>query len=179
MNKLASALLISLLAACSSQAIKQPVAAPEPAQVVEKALGPAPAPVPEVKVEATLQETVVAVDPLNDPNSILSKRSVFFDFDMFDVKPEYKELIEAHSKYLVEHPNTNVVLEGNADERGSREYNIALGQKRAASVKKALSLLGVGDKQLETISYGEEKPMLEGHDENAWSHNRRTDIKYK
>jgi peptidoglycan-associated lipoprotein len=178
MKNLAPVLLISLLAACSSQAIKAPEpvaeAAPinQPAPQVEPTVLAEPVPNPEPQAE-------VVVDPLNDPNGILAKRNVFFDFDKFDIKPEYQELIEAHGKYLASHPDTSVVLEGNADERGSREYNLALGQKRAVSVKKALSILGVGDKQLETISYGEEKPMLEGHDENTWSHNRRTDIKYK
>jgi len=118
-------------------------------------------------------------DPLNDPNSPLAKRSVFFDFDSFVVKTEYQSLVEAHAKYLTTEKNRKVVIEGNADERGSREYNLALGQKRADAVKSRLQLLGVADAQVETVSFGEEKPRATGHDEAAWAQNRRADLNYK
>ena len=119
------------------------------------------------------------VNPLKDPNNILSKRSIYFDYDKDEVKPEYRPLVEAHAKYLKEHADAKVVLQGNADERGSREYNLALGQRRSVAVKKVMNVLGVNDKQIETVSFGEEKPMATGHDEASWSQNRRVDIVYQ
>jgi peptidoglycan-associated lipoprotein len=115
---------------------------------------------------------------LTDPNSILSKRSIYFDFDKFDVKQEYRPLAEAHAKYLRENPSAKMLIQGNTDERGSREYNIALGQKRSDSVKKMLQLLGAKEAQIESVSLGEEKPKAEGANEQAWSQNRRADMLY-
>jgi peptidoglycan-associated lipoprotein len=121
----------------------------------------------------------IAADPLKDPKSPLSKRSVFFDFDSNVVKDEYRGLVQAHSRYLTnDKRDARIRIEGNADERGSREYNLALGQRRAESVKKVMSVLGVQDNRIETISFGEEKPMAQGHDEDSWARNRRADIKY-
>jgi peptidoglycan-associated lipoprotein len=117
-------------------------------------------------------------DPRKDPASLLSKRSVYFDFDRFVVKDEYRPMLEAHAGYLMSKRDAHVILQGNADERGSREYNLALGQKRAEAVRKALSVLGVSDAQMEAISFGEEKPRNPGHDEAAYAENRRTDIVY-
>ena len=117
-------------------------------------------------------------DPRKDPASPLSKRSVFFDFDSFVVKDEYRPMLEAHAGYLMSKNDAHVILQGNADERGSREYNLALGQKRAEAVRKALAVLGVKDSQMEAISFGEEKPRAEGHDEAAYAENRRTDVVY-
>lgn len=119
-----------------------------------------------------------AADELHNPNSILSKRSVYFDFDSFVVKDEYKPLVEAHARYLQSHPTARMTIQGNTDERGSREYNIALGQKRADAVKRMMVLLGAGDNQIETVSFGKEKPKNPGHDEAAWAENRRDDIVY-
>ncbi len=115
---------------------------------------------------------------LKDPSSPLSKRQIFFDYDRFDVKDEYRPLIEAHAKYLRENPNAKMLIQGNADERGSREYNVALGQKRSDNVKKMLVLLGAREAQLESVSLGEEKPMCADHNENCWSKNRRGDMLY-
>jgi peptidoglycan-associated lipoprotein len=120
-----------------------------------------------------------AVDPLNDPANPLSKRSVFFDFDSFTVKPEFQGVVEAHGRYLAANKSRNIVIEGNTDERGGREYNLALGQKRAEAVKQRLQLLGVGDRQIETVSFGKEKPKALGSTEEAWAQNRRADIVYK
>ena len=120
----------------------------------------------------------VAGNPLRDPSNILSKRSVYFDYDSNSVKDEYRGLVQAHSRYLGDKRDSNIRIEGNCDERGSREYNLALGQRRAEAVKKVMTVLGVSDGRIETISYGEEKPMANGHDEQAWSQNRRADIKY-
>ncbi|HSD59596.1 MAG TPA: peptidoglycan-associated lipoprotein Pal, partial [Burkholderiales bacterium] len=105
--------------------------------------------------------------------------SVYFEFDSFVIKDEYKPLIQAHAQYLKQNPKAKTILQGNADERGSREYNLALGQKRADSVKKALEVLGVKDAQVESVSFGEEKPRGTGHDEASWAENRRTDIVYQ
>ena len=124
------------------------------------------------------QQPSIAGNPLRDPSNILSKRSVFFDYDSNAVKDEYRGLVQAHSRYLGDKRDSRVRIEGNCDERGSREYNLALGQRRAESVKKMMTVLGVQDGRIETISYGEEKPMSAGHDEQAWSQNRRADIKY-
>jgi len=117
-------------------------------------------------------------NPLRDPNSPLSKRSVYFDFDSFTVKDEYRSLVEAHARYLQGQRSARMTVQGNADERGSREYNIALGQKRADAVKRMMQLLGVQDSQVETVSFGKEKPKAVGHDESAWAQNRRDDIVY-
>lgn len=117
-------------------------------------------------------------DPRKDPASPLSKRSIFFDFDSFVVKDEYRSVLEAHAGYLKAKRDSRVILQGNADERGSREYNLALGQKRAEAVRKALGVLGVGDAQMEAISFGEEKPRNEGTTEAAYAENRRTDVVY-
>ena len=115
---------------------------------------------------------------LKNPNSILSKRSVYFDYDQYVIKDEFKPLIEAHAKFLVKNPSYKVLIQGNADERGSREYNLALGQKRAEAVKKALALLGAHDTQIEAVSLGKEKPRCSEHTEECWAQNRRADILY-
>jgi peptidoglycan-associated lipoprotein len=117
-------------------------------------------------------------NPLKDPNNVLSKRSVYFEFDSFVVEDKYKAMIESHAKYLAGNKAAKVTLQGNTDERGSREYNIALGQKRAEAVKRVMVLMGAPDVVIETVSYGKEKPRREGHDEAAWAENRRVDIVY-
>jgi peptidoglycan-associated lipoprotein len=115
---------------------------------------------------------------LKDPSNILSKRQIFFDYDKFDVKDEYRPIIEAHAKYLRENPNAKMLIQGNADERGSREYNVALGQKRSDNVKKMLILLGAREAQIESVSLGEEKPVCGDHNEDCWSKNRRGEMLY-
>jgi peptidoglycan-associated lipoprotein len=117
-------------------------------------------------------------NPLKDPNNVLSKRSIYFEFDSFVVEDKYKAQIDAHAKYLSGNRSAKVTLQGHTDERGSREYNIALGQKRAEAVKRAMTLMGVQEVVIETVSYGKEKPKREGHDEAAWAENRRVDIVY-
>lgn len=120
----------------------------------------------------------MAMKPYNDPKNVLYKRSVYFDYDKYDIKDEYKDLVAAHAKYLAAHRDAKILIQGNTDERGSREYNLALGQKRSDAVKKAMGLLGVKDEQIESVSLGEEKPKAEGHDEAAYTENRRADILY-
>lgn len=117
-------------------------------------------------------------DPLNDPNNPLSRRSIYFDFDSFTIKDEFRPVVEAHARYLVANKSRKVVVQGNTDERGSREYNLALGQKRAEAVRRALTALGVADAQIEAVSFGEEKPKSSGTDEGAFAENRRADIVY-
>jgi len=115
---------------------------------------------------------------LKDPASVLSKRSIYYDLDKFDVKDEYRGLVEAHAKYLRENPTARMMIQGNTDERGSREYNVSIGQRRSDGVKKMLVLLGARDEQIESVSLGEEKPQSDGRDEGAWTKNRRSDILY-
>ena len=164
-----SIVLVNLLAACASEKPKAPeAAAPVPPPVVT-------APAPEA---APAPAPVVEVDSLNDPASILAKRSVYYPFDVSAVQDADKPIVVAHAKYLSEHPDRNVRVEGNADERGSNEYNLALGQRRADGVKQMLVLGGAKASQIETVSYGEEKPRCTDHNEACWKQNRRSDIKY-
>jgi peptidoglycan-associated lipoprotein len=113
-----------------------------------------------------------------DPKNILAKRSIYFDYDQYVIKDEYKALVEAHAKYLQANRALRIIIQGNTDERGTREYNIALGQRRADAAKKLMMVLGASESQIETVSFGKEKPRREGHDESAWSENRRDDIVY-
>jgi peptidoglycan-associated lipoprotein len=168
-----SALLLSLLAACASAPTQGQKAA-----VVDKSISQAaPTEKPAEAQAAPVQP--IAVNPLTDPDNILSHRSIYYDFDKSVVKPEYKPMIEAHARYLLQHPDAKVTLQGNTDERGSREYNLALGQRRANSVKKIMVVLGVPGNQVTTVSFGEEKPKATCHNESCWKVNRRTDIVYQ
>ncbi|MDH2918086.1 MAG: OmpA family protein [Sideroxydans sp.] len=159
-----SVVLVNLLAACASQ--KAPEAA-----------APTPAPV-AAAVTAPVVEKAVVVDPLNDATSILAKRSVYYALDVDAVAAADQPVIAAHGKYLSENPSRKVELAGYADERGSTEYNLALGQRRADGVKKLLELSGAKAAQVSAVSFGEEKPKAAGHDEAAWSQNRRSDLNY-
>jgi peptidoglycan-associated lipoprotein len=158
----------ALLAACATEKPKPVV--PEPVQTET--------PAPAGPAVATPQPPL-AQSPLHDPNNILYKRSVYFAYDKNDVTAEYRPLVEAHAKYLNEHGGAKVAIQGNCDERGSREYNLALGQRRADAVGKIMTLLGVPARQIETVSFGEEKPKALGHDEASWAENRRSDIAYE
>lgn len=116
---------------------------------------------------------------LNDPSSPLSKRVIYFMYDSSQVEEEFVPVINAHAQYLSANPSQHVVLEGHADERGSREYNIALGEQRAQSVVRMLQMQGVNADQMEVVSYGEEKPAASGHDEESWHQNRRVELRYQ
>lgn len=131
--------------------------------------------------ERPVQQVTVdpAKDPLNDPSNPLSRRSIYFDFDSFTIKDEFRPVVEAHAKFLVSNKARRIVVQGNTDERGSREYNLALGQKRSEAVRRALNALGVADAQIEAVSFGEEKPKATGSDESAMAENRRADIVYQ
>jgi len=171
--------MLGLLAGCASKDVQKPV------DVTDGTLTPPPVvatkptvPPPTVTPVQPPQVSGDPLDPLN-PQSMLGKqRSVFFDYDSVVIKDEYKPLVTAHSRYLVAHRAQKISIEGNTDERGSREYNIALGQRRADSVKQMMMLLGVQEGQIESVSFGEEKPRNQGHDEAAFSENRRGDIRY-
>jgi peptidoglycan-associated lipoprotein len=115
---------------------------------------------------------------LKEPGSLLGQRAIYYDFDRYDIKDEFVPIIEAHAKFLADHPDLKIAVQGNCDDRGSREYNVALGQRRADSVKRAMALLGVEEKQIETVSFGAEKPVALGQDEESWAKNRRSDIVY-
>ncbi|RBJ75435.1 peptidoglycan-associated lipoprotein Pal [Pseudomonas sp. MWU12-2534b] len=132
------------------------------------------APTPSSEAVAT-----VTADELNDPNGPLAKRSIYFDFDSYSVKDEYQPLMQQHAQYLKSHPQRHVLIQGNTDERGTSEYNLALGQKRAEAVRRAMALLGVNDSQMEAVSLGKEKPQATGHDEASWAQNRRADLVYQ
>jgi peptidoglycan-associated lipoprotein len=132
---------------------------------------------PIAKVDITGKPGAPGTDP-RVKQGVLAQRSIYYDYDKFDVKDEYRSLVEAHAKYLRENPQARILIQGNTDERGSREYNVGLGQRRSDGVKKMLTLLGARDNQIESVSLGEEKPQSEGHAETAWSKNRRSDILY-
>jgi len=161
--------LAALASACSTPKVE------EKAPVAE---APAPAPVKPVETRAVQTVQTPEVDPLNDPKGLLVKRSVYFDFDSYAIKDEFNPLLSAHAKYLESHTSRKILVQGNTDERGGREYNLALGQKRAVAVTKSLTTLGVNASQLEAVSLGKEKPKATGHDEAAWAENRRADIVY-
>ena len=115
---------------------------------------------------------------LNDPNSPLSRRVIYFEYDSAEISDMDQELLVTHAGYLAANPATHITLEGNTDERGSREYNIALGDRRALSVQRILELNGVSPDQITIVSYGEEKPAAEGHSDAAWRLNRRVELVY-
>src|SRR5262245_58718295 len=157
---------IAVLAGCASTQLDDKPAAP----VAEKSAPPPslpPTPAPDTRTVQRVDTAPKEIDPLSDPNNALSKRSVFFDFDRFEVRSEFQPLVEAHGRYLSSTKQRHIVIEGNADERGSREYNLALGQKRADAVKSRLTLLGGTDAQIETISYGGEGPRGHGQDDEV------------
>lgn len=125
----------------------------------------------------------VTIDPskdaLNDPKGPLARRSIYFDFDSYSIRDEFKPVIENHSRFLIANKNRKLIIQGNTDEKGSREYNLALGQKRAEAVRRAMTALGVNDAQLEAVSLGEEKPKATGTDDTSLAENRRADLVYQ
>jgi len=109
---------------------------------------------------------------------VLARRVIYFDFDKSDIKPEFAEIVTAHARNLTSHPGLKIKLEGNTDERGTREYNIGLGERRAQAVRRALLLQGAAEAQITTVSFGAERPAAEGDDEAAWAKNRRVELVY-
>ena len=170
-----SMVVLGVLAGCASQETKE-----QPSAAVEErkpSVEPAKPPVKEPVAKPIVQKPIVA-NPLKDPGNILSKRSVYYDYDSAVIKDEYKPLVTAHARYLTQNRSAKMTIQGNTDERGSREYNIALGQRRADTVKRMMLLLGATESQIETVSFGKEKPRNMGHDEAAWAENRRDDVVY-
>ena len=177
---LLAAMALAILAACSSTPTKeQDGAAVEDRSGATAAQEPAKPPAASTGPTATpLGSSGIGGNPLKDPSNILSKRSVFFELDSNIVKDEFKPLVSAHARYLQQNRAMKMTIQGNADERGSREYNLALGQRRADAVKQMMQLLGAQSEQIETVSFGEEKPRATGNDEASWAQNRRADIVY-
>jgi peptidoglycan-associated lipoprotein len=161
---------VAALAACSSTPIDTPKAPVTTAQPTAPSGSTTGDPVSKV--------ATITIDPLDDPKGALSGRSVYFAYDDFSVDPKYQPLIQAHGQYIGSHGAAQIRVEGNTDERGSREYNLALGDKRAQIVAKQLVLMGAKQAQIEAVSYGEERPKADGHDEAAYAENRRADIRY-
>ena len=124
------------------------------------------------------QQGGMSGDALNDPSSPLYKKIVYFDLDSSEVKQEDRATVSAHAKHLADNPEELVTLEGHADERGSREYNLALGERRGNAVRQLLMAEGASAKQIQVVSYGEEKPVDAGHEESSWSQNRRVEFVY-
>jgi len=173
---MASALILS---ACGGNtAVKEePAAAPAPKT-------PPPVETPKaVETPKTVEKpaetrTTNAVHPLDDPSSLLAKRKIYFEYDSSEIQSEFKNVLAAHANYLSSNSSAAVILEGHCDERGTREYNMALGERRARAVMQALTLQGVASKQITVVSYGEERPENPGHTEDAWAKNRRAFISY-
>ncbi|MET0961523.1 MAG: peptidoglycan-associated lipoprotein Pal [Noviherbaspirillum sp.] len=166
---LTGALLVS---ACSS-----PVKLDDKA-AVEDRTGSTTGQSADPRTVGTVNTTRSGMDPLNDPQGVLAKRSIYFDLDSYTIKDEFKPVLEAHARFLNTNKGRQILIQGNTDERGGREYNLALGQKRAEAVRRAMTLLGVQESQMEAVSFGKEKPKALGSDEAAWAENRRADIAY-
>jgi peptidoglycan-associated lipoprotein len=173
-----SAILAGLLAACSTPVKEEPKpGVEERTPGTTQSTGGMQEKEKVVTPPATVKQEAVK-DPLKDANSPLAKRSVYFEFDQFDIQDRYKSLVNAHARYLATTPARKVLIQGNCDERGSREYNLALGQKRADAMKRSMLLLGAKEAQIESVSLGEEKPRAMGKDEASYAENRRGDILY-
>ncbi|MFA7280599.1 MAG: peptidoglycan-associated lipoprotein Pal [Sterolibacterium sp.] len=163
-----AAVTSTLLAACSSTpsvVADAPISAPKPAVTTAPVASSAPA----AAIETTEQKIARVI-------KTLANKSVYFDYDDYSIKPQYQDLVKQNYDLLMSAPNLAITLVGNADERGSSEYNLALGQKRAESVKRMLKMLGVPESRLEAISYGKEKPRAICHEEKCWAENRRVDF---
>lgn len=183
-SKLNMKLLVGIFMALALSACKSTPIAEKPVSVEDKRPATASSDKSSTSEDSsadtsTVSTESISVNPLTDPNNILSKRSIYFDFDKDTIKDEYRNLIDAHSKYLSDNNTAKVILQGNADERGTREYNLSLGQRRAVAVKKAFNLLNVQDEQIETVSFGEEKVTQNCKDEECHQQNRRVDIVYE
>jgi peptidoglycan-associated lipoprotein len=174
---LAVAAVVALLAGCASTRPEEPKAGVEDrTPTTDTTAVPTQPGVTTVIPVAPIGDQLP--NALKDPNNILSKRSLFYDYDKYDVKEEYKPLLQAHARYLAQNRTAKMLIQGNCDERGSREYNIALGQKRSDGVKKMLLLMGAQESQVESVSLGEEKPRCTDNADACYSQNRRSDMLY-
>ena len=175
-SSLSALAIAALLAACSSTPVAPDAAARAPAATTTST---APSTSATAPAPASTVATVV-LPPHKDPkNAISTERSVYFEYDDFSVNGRYIDVVERHGRYLQGRVPLAIRIEGHADERGSAEYNLSLGQKRAEAVLRALKIAGAREAQMEAVSYGEERPKSTGHAESAWSENRRADIVYR
>ncbi len=187
MNRLITACAIVLLfAGCASSVKLDEVPVEDKAgqkvQPVANNVAPLGSPVPVSSAQGS--QTAVAPIDVNRPGPAsmapqAGSRFVYFDYDSYSIKPEFQSVIESHARYIRADKNRKMAIEGHTDERGGREYNLSLGQRRAEAVRKALELLGVNDSQVEAVSFGKEKPAVEGADESAFAKNRRAEITYR
>ena len=167
--------LTILLLGCSKDQVKEE----EPVEVTDlNADSAATSNEDGVQTYGAEDDTGSAFNQLDDPQSPLSVRIIYFEYDSSEIRSDYRSTIEAHALYLQQNPNTSIILEGHADERGSREYNLALGERRAKTVKQQMLLLGANSNQIRLVSYGEERPASDGHDDASWQQNRRVEILY-
>jgi peptidoglycan-associated lipoprotein len=178
-------LIISLLLLASvlwvAGCARGPARAPSDVVVEERGMDPAMRPSMEDEgVTAWGMDDGIPFegDPLTDPASPLANRIVYFEFDSSEIQEDDRLIIEAHGTYLAQNPDITVTLEGHTDERGSREYNLGLGERRANAVRRLIFLMGASEDQVEVVSYGEERPAVDGHDEEAWQLNRRVELIY-
>jgi peptidoglycan-associated lipoprotein len=177
---------VLLMAGCSSTPTKEQEAAkvedrqpmtPQTTITVKPPVSVETQPVTPGRIDPPTQLSGPAM--LRDPNNILSKRIIYFDFDSNLVREEFRPLVAAHAKYITQDSNARMIIQGNTDERGSREYNLALGQRRADAVKQMMTVLGADAARVETVSFGEEKPRVDGATEAAFTENRRAEIVYR
>ena len=166
--------LTILLLGCSKDQVKED----EPVEVTDLTADPASSSEDGAQTYGAEDDSGPAFSQLDDPESPLSVRTIYFEYDSSEISSDYRSTVEAHSLYLQQNPSTSVILEGHGDERGSREYNLALGERRAKAVKQQMLLLGANSNQIRLVSYGEERPASDGHDESSWQQNRRVEILY-
>ena len=166
--------LTILLLGCSKDQVKED----EPVEVTDLTADPASSSEDGAQTYGAEDDSGPAFSQLDDPQSPLSVRTIYYEYDSSEISSDYRSTVEAHSLYLQQNPSTSVILEGHGDERGSREYNLALGERRAKAVKQQMLLLGANSNQIRLVSYGEERPASDGHDESSWQQNRRVEILY-
>src|SRR5438309_3813355 len=167
-TSLAAFVIGGLVAGCASQSTQESSPAPAPAP---SAMSSAPG------ARATPGTSVAGVP--STTRAMPQARSVYYEYDRSEIRADGAKVVDVNAQYLRDHPDLKVKVEGNADERGSREYNLALGQRRADAVQKRMTILGIPSDRIETVSFGKEKPKVRGHDESSWSENRRSDIVYR
>ncbi len=166
---IALAMLAAILAACAREVVEEP-APPEPA--------PPPAEPAPTETDRIDPRDFSDARNLDNPDSLLSQRVIYFEFDRSNVRSQFRPVVEAHAEYLRANPSARVILEGHTDERGSREYNLGLGERRGNAVNELLTAGGVPSRQIEVVSYGEERPVCRDSNEDCWQRNRRTEIVY-
>ncbi len=165
---IALVMLAAFLAACARDVREEPTA-PEP---------PPPRPAPVEEVDRVDPRDFTDARNLDNPDSLLSQRTIYFEFDRSNVRPQFRPIIDAHAAYIQANPSARVILEGHADERGSREYNLGLGEQRGSAVEDLLRAVGVSGSQMEVVSYGEERPVCRDSSDDCWQRNRRAEIVY-